>query len=150
MKRSILSVSIIAACIMVSPLVSSFRTMPSAPASNAQTIDKADPISIIGLGNPLLTQGSTYYGTVIATGAFEATGTYEMPTELHGMALHCIFLVTFPKGTITIRMNCNMVTFNGVWKILEGTGAYRNLKGGGSLFMPNDDDEILNGTVRGL
>ena len=65
------------------------------------------------------------------------------------MALHCIFLITFPNGTITIRMNCNMVTFNGVWQVLDGTGAYSNLKGNGSLIMPNDNDEILTGTVRG-
>ena len=147
MKRSFLSISVIAVCMMVSSLVSSFTTIPS--TSKSPAFDRAAPITITGLGNPLLTEGSTYFGTVTATGAFQAAGTYEMPTEAHGMALHCIFLITFPNGTITIRMNCNMVTFDGVWQVLNGTGAYSNLKGGGSLIMPNDNDEILTGTVRG-
>lgn len=147
MKRSFITISVIAVCMMVSSLVSSFKTIPS--VSKSTTFNRAGPITIIGLGNPLLTQGSTYFGTVTATGAFQAAGTYEMPTEVHGMALHCTFLITFPNGTITIRMNCNMVTFNGAWQVLKGTGAYSNLKGNGSLIMPNDDDEILNGTVRG-
>jgi len=150
MKRSIISLSIIATCIMVSSFLSGFKTIPTASTLNSLTKDRAGSVTIVGLGNPLLTQGSTYYGTVTATGAFQASGFFEMPTEVHGMALHCTFLLTFPKGTITIRMNCNMQTFNGVWKILDGTGAYRNLKGGGSLIMPNDNDEILNGTVRGM
>ena len=147
MKRSFISISIIAACMMVSSLVTSFKTLHS--ASKSPTIDRAGPITITGLGNPLLTQGSTFFGTVTTTGAFEAEGTYEMPTEVLGNALHCTFLLTFPNGTITIRMNCNLVTFNGVWKVLGGTGAYANLKGNGSLIMPNDDDEILTGSVRG-
>ena len=144
MKRSFISIFIIAICMMGYSLVSSFNSAPKSPA-----FDRPGAITITGLGNPLLTQGSTYFGTVSTTGAFEAEGTYEMPTEVHGNALHCIFQITFPNGTVTIRMNCNMVTFNGVWKVLQGTGAYANLKGGGSLIMPNDDDEILTGTVRG-
>ena len=146
-KRSFVSIFIIAICIMISPFVSSFKPIPSAAKSSP--FDRAGAITITGLGNPLLTQGSTFFGTAITTGAFEAVGSYEMPTEVHGSALHCVFMITFPNGTVTIRMNCNMVTFNGVWKVLEGTGAYANLKGNGSLIMPNDDDEILTGTVRG-
>ena len=149
MKRSIIFVFLIACCISVSLLTSSFKTISSASTSKDLGITRSGPITITGLGNPALTDGSTYYGTVTATGAFEAAGHYEMPTEVLGNALHCTFNVTFPNGTITIRMNCNMRTFNGVWKVLEGTGAYSNLKGGGLLVMPNDDDEILTGTVRG-
>ena len=40
-----------------------------------------------------------------------------------------------------------MVTLNGRWKILDGTGAYRSLKGGGSLTMPGDDEELI-GSVK--
>ena len=149
MKRSTISLSTITAFVMFSFLVSSFAPNSNRSSSKSINIDRATPISIVGLGNPLLTQGSTYFGTVIISGAFNAVGTYEMPTQVHGMALHCTFNLTFPNGTITIRMNCNMVTFDGVWKVLDGTGAYSNLKGEGSLVMPNDDDEILNGTVRG-
>ena len=93
--------------------------------------------------------GSTYFGNVVATGAINKTGTFVMPTQVLGMALHCTFILTFPDGTITIRLNCNMVTFNGQWQVLDGTGAYQNLKGNGSLIMPNNDDENFeNGNKR--
>jgi hypothetical protein len=149
MKKSIISFSIIATCIMAVFMLSSFKMIPSASLSKARTFDQKQPVNFFGH----ITSsdgGSTYYGTVVATGAINETGTFVMPTQAMGLALHCTFILTFPDGTITIRLNCNMVTFNGVWKILEGTGAYRNLQGGGSLTMPNDDDEILNGTVRGI
>jgi hypothetical protein len=149
MKKSIISFSIIATCIMAVFMLSSFKMIPSASASKALTFDKKQPVNFFGH----ITSsdgGSTYYGTVVATGAINETGTFVMPTQVLGMALHCTFILTFSDGTISIRMNCNMVTFNGVWKVLSGTGAYRNLKGGGSLVMPNDLDEILTGTVSGL
>jgi len=92
-------------------------------------------------------EGSTYFGTVKVTGGIKARGTYIMPTEEHGTALHCILFLHLPKGTIKIRMNCNMVTMNGQWKVLEGTCAYKNLKGGGSLVMPDDVQEILTGEI---
>ena len=148
MKRSIISISIIAACIMASFMISSFKTIPTSSASKELTF-RAEPITFFG-SITSSDGGSTYFGTVTATGAINASGSFVMPTQVLGMALHCTFVLTFPNGTITIRMNCNMVTFYGVWKILEGTGAYQNLKGGGPLIMPNDFDEILTGTVRGI
>ena len=148
MKRSTISVPIIAFCIMVFLMMSSFMTIPSVSTSKSVVFDEAAPITFFGS----ITGGSgtTYTGFVQASGAINATGTFVMPTESLGMALHCIFILTFPTGTITIRMNCNMVTFNGEWQIIGATGAYQNLKGGGSLVMPNDTDEILTGTLRGL
>ncbi len=148
MKKTIISFSIIAACIMAFLTMTSFNTISSASASKALAFDRGEPITIFATTTS--SEGSTYYGPVTLSGAINATGTYVMPTEVNGMALHCMFVLTLPAGTITIRMNCNMVTFNGVWKILDGTGAYQNLKGGGKLIMPNDTDEILTGTVRGL
>jgi len=148
MKRSIISIPIIAFCIMVFCMMSSFITIPSAPTSKPITFDSGEPITIFGSITGGV--GSTYTGFVNLSGAINTSGTFVMPTEVLGMALHCIFSLTLPSGSITIRMNCNMVTFNGEWQILEGTGAYQNLKGGGSLVMPNDTDEILTGTVREL
>ena len=148
MKRSIISISIIAACIMAFFMLSSFKTTPSVSTSKSLTFDRAAPITFFGsiTGGA----GTTYTGIVQATGGINASGTFVMPTELLGMALHCVFILTFPSGTITIRMNCNMTTLNGQWQIIDGTGAYQNLKGGGSLIMPNDTDEILTGTLRGI
>lgn len=90
-------------------------------------------------------EGTTYTGTVRAEGAINAEGTYVMPTKMMGQAMHCMLYVTLPNGTITMRMNCNMVTMNGRWKVLEGTGAYADLHGGGPLVMPDDVQEILTG-----
>lgn len=141
MKRSIISMPFIAACIIGFFTMSSFKTIPSASKAEAITIFATSPTAI----------GTTFSGPVTISGAFDAKGSYEMPTQQIGMALHCLMVISIPqKGTITIRLNCNLVTFNGVWKILEGTGAYQNLTGGGSLVMPNDTDEVLTGTVRGL
>jgi hypothetical protein len=149
MKKSTISFFLIAACIFAFFMISSFKTIPSTSTSKALTYGKGDPVVFSGSVTSS-DGGSTYYGPVTATGAINASGTFVMPTEVHGMALHCIFVLTFPQGTITIRMNCNMVTSNGQWKVLDGTGAYQNLKGGGSLVMPNENDEILTGTVSGL
>ena len=147
MKKSIISFPIIAFCIMAFFMLSSFNIIPSASTSKSLTFDRGEPITFFGVTTP--GAGPTYTGTVYATGAINSIGTFVMPTETHGMALHCIFILTFPAGTITIRMNCNMVTLNGQWHILGGTGAYQNLKGGGSLTMPGND-ELLTGTVRGI
>ena len=142
MKRSIISMPFIAACVIGFFMMSSFKTIPSASAS------KAEAITIFATSPTA--QGTTFSGPVTVSGAFDAKGSYVMPTQQIGMALHCLMVLSLPDGTISIRLNCNLVTFNGVWKILEGTGAYQNLKGGGSLVMPNDTDEVLTGTVRGL
>ena len=140
--------SFIAACIISFFMMSSFKAIPSASASNALTLDRAEAINIFATTSSA--QGSTFFGPVTVSGAINASGTYVMPTQQHGMALHCLFVLSLPDGTISIRLNCNLVTSYGVWKILDGTGAYQNLKGGGSLVMPNDTDEVLTGTVRGL
>ena len=92
-------------------------------------------------------EGTTYTGTVEIEGAINATGTYVMPTKTLGQALHCTLILTLPDGTITIRMNCNMVTSDGRWKVLDGSGAYEDLHGGGSLVMPDDVREILSGDL---
>ena len=149
MKKSTISFFLIAACTIAFFMISSFETIPSTSTSKALTFGKEDPVVFSGSVTSS-DGGSTYYGPVTATGAINASGTFVMPAEVHGMALHCIFVLTFPQGTITIRMNCNMVTSNGQWNVLDGTGAYQNLKGGGSLVMPNENDEILTGTVSGL
>jgi len=141
MKKSLISVSIIAICMMAFFMMSSFKTSSSADPSNS-----AGPITILS-SNTTSSDGVTYVGNVQLTGAINASGTYVMPTEVLGMALHCTFILNLPQGTITIRMLCNMHTLNGRWTVLGGTGAYQNLEGGGSLTMPGIE-ELLVGTVR--
>jgi hypothetical protein len=131
-------------------MLSSFKTIPYLSETKAKTFNKEAPVFFASSGSSVLADGSTYVGTVTATGAINAVGTYEMPTKIIGNALHCTFLLYFPKGTITIRMNCNMITFLGVWQITEGTGDYQNIKGNGTLIMPDDLEEYLYGTIRGM
>jgi len=141
MKKSLISLSIIAICMMAFFMMSSFKTSSSADLSNS-----AGPITILS-SNTTSSDGVTYVGNVQLTGAINASGTYVMPTEVLGMALHCTFILNLPQGTITIRMLCNMHTLNGRWTVLAGTGAYQNLQGGGSLTMPGIE-ELLEGTIR--
>ena len=122
-------------------MMSSFKTSPSAVPSNS-----SGSITILS-SNTTSADGVTYVGNVQLTGAINASGTYIMPTEVLGMALHCTFILNLPQGTITIRMLCNMHTLNGRWTVLAGTGAYQNLQGGGSLTMPGIE-ELLEGTIR--
>ena len=91
--------------------------------------------------------GDTFTGNVTATGAINQTGTYVMPVTFLGTAIHCTLVTTFPDGTLTMRMNCNMKTGDGRWKILEGSGRYHRAKGEGPLVMPNDTEEILTGSI---
>jgi hypothetical protein len=60
-----------------------------------------------------------------------------MDFEIVGMdSLHCSQTLTVPAvGTITIISDCSMTTNTGVWYVTEGTGAYANLEGDGSLIM---------------
>ena len=145
MKRSTTSISIIATCMIFFFMMSSFKPTPSAALSKAQNFNSGSSITIIS-SNTTTSDNVTYVGNVQLTGAINASGTYTMPTEVFGMALHCTFILTLPQGTITIRMLCNMHTLNGRWTVLNGTGTYQNLRGGGSLTMPGIE-EVLVGTI---
>jgi hypothetical protein len=150
MKRVLISSTAMIFCLCAFVLFSGFTSgiknhsflKPAAFAAQG----KPEPITFhtVSTGS----EGSVYTGTVEVSGGITATGTYVMPTEVMGMALHCTLNLTLPGGTITIRMNCNLVTFYGTWQITEGTGNYKNLKGNGSLVMPDDIQEILTGTIR--
>ena len=148
MKRSIISIPIITTCMMAFFMMSSFSTSPSTALSKVQNFNSGAPL-LITSSNTTTSDNVNYVGNVQLVGAINASGTYIMPTEVFGMALHCTFILTLPQGTITIRMLCNMHTLNGRWTVLGGTGAYQNLKGGGSLFMPGAE-EVLEGTVSGI
>jgi hypothetical protein len=147
MRKTITSVSAIIVCLAAIFITTGFNTIPSALSntSKAQRFKQSEPVVFFTTATSA--EGTTYFGTVDATGGINATGSYVMPTEMHGLALHCTLMLTLPNGTLTIRMNCNMKTLDGRWKILEGTGAYQNAKGGGSLIMPNDTNEILTGNI---
>lgn len=150
MKRTSISITCILAS-MAALVFTSFIPISSSilkPDEKSTWMVSKGAVTFIAHNPVLLSDGTTYTGTVTAEGAINKVGTNIMYTQLHGMALHCTIIMTFTNGTLTIRMNCNMQTFNGRWKVLEGTGAYANTKGEGSLVMPNDVDEILTGFIQ--
>jgi hypothetical protein len=74
-------------------------------------------------------------GSLTITGAVEASGTYTMnPVIQTGRAFHCTNNLVTPQGTITALTNCEDGT-TGTWRIVNGTGAYANLRGNGTLVM---------------
>lgn len=145
MKKAIFGTYAIMLCMLAFISLSSFSYNQN-PSLSKSKVHKPEAITFHTVSTS--SEGSTYFGTVEVSGGITAQGTYTMPTELMGMALHCTLFLELPDGDITIRMNCNMVTFNGSWQILEGSGAYANLKGNGSLNMPDDVQEILIGKIR--
>ena len=103
---------------------------------------KPGPVAITIVGFP--------DGTVTATGALETTGTNYMVVrssgKSHAGAIHCTNYVVTPQGTFTILMDCQFTTSTGQWCITNGTGAYANIKGNGSLLMP-PDQEAMTGYI---
>ena len=148
MKKAILTVALITIGLFTVLTLTSFNynTVTKENSSQLAVLNKRVPITFFTSATSA--EASTYFGIVEASGGINKSGTYVMPTEVHGMALHCLLIITFPDGTITIRMNCNMKTGNGRWQVLEGTGVYAELEGNGPLVMPNETDEILTGTLR--
>ena len=107
---------------------------------------KPGPVHIVIAGYP--------QGTFTATGALETTGTNFMEIrssgQSHAGAIHCTNSVVTPEGTFTILMNCQFTTSTGHWRIIDGTGAYTNLRGNGSLVMTVEDGvevETLDGKI---
>lgn len=126
------------------PAASSSRQGPA----HVKALSDGAPVTIHAILTGVEEDGTTYTGVVEASGGINASGTFEMPTKALGMALHCILEVDLPDGDITFRLNCNMKTLNGQWKVLEGTGAYQDLEGGGSLVMINNlTEEVMTGTI---
>ena len=84
-----------------------------------------------------------------ASGAINATGTYDMPVTAHGrsLAIQCMVTIDFPNGSLLIRMNCEFAKNHGQWQIISGTSAYQGMRGNGTLVM-DENGETLTGYVR--
>jgi hypothetical protein len=85
-------------------------------------------------------------GTFTASGALgDQTGTATMDIGLltpTGLVAHCVVVLTFPDGTITLKQECEFANSQvypdnkGQWQITAGTGAYTGIKGNGITTMP--------------
>jgi len=88
----------------------------------------------------------TFTGPISTTGDLISPGQGSMYVNSFRNVFHCIItLVTF-EGTLKIREECNKTTFMGQWQIVDGTGAYVNLRGNGKVMMPRGF-EVLEGNI---
>ncbi len=98
----------------------------------------------------------TNTGYFTSSGDPTTAGNYTMDVHVAGDSLHCSQTLTVPAvGTITIISDCSVTTNTGAWYITEGTGAYANLRGNGSLIMsfptennPSDIEALYGKTWR--
>jgi hypothetical protein len=89
-------------------------------------------------------------GTFTTSGALAISGAATMHVEFNanGTRAHCVVTLIAPDGIIIIHQECQFATdpAKGRWEIVSGTGAYANLRGNGSLLMP-DDEEAMTGVI---
>jgi hypothetical protein len=91
----------------------------------------------------------TFTGPITTTGDLIPPAEGSMYVNSFGNVFHCIITMVTSEGTITIREECNKTTFMGQWQIVDGTGAYANLRGNGKVMMPRRQ-EVLEGTIAGI
>jgi len=90
-------------------------------------------------------------GTFTTGGALTISGdsTMHVGPNYNGITAHCVVTLIASDGTIIIHQECEFATpypYRGRWEIVSGTGAYANLRGNGSLTMP-DDEEAMTGFI---
>ncbi len=109
--------------------------------------------SFIAEGTPVIitatfteTETLTWTGTFITSGALNISGDaiMEIGPNTTGEIAHCTITLIRPNGIITIHEECQFATspYKGRWEIVSGTGAYVNLRGNGSLLMPENEDVL--------
>ena len=120
-------------------------TMGSVPSTSAST---RTPVTITGIYDFSTFPDVT--GTFTTTGALTISGPSTMHVGLNenGRRAHCVVTLIAPDGVIIIHQQCEFATSppSGRWEIVSGTGAYANLRGNGSLTMP-DDEEAMTGFI---
>ena len=127
--------------------VIAFFTVGWVPSSSAST---PAPVSINAYFDP-----STYpdeAGNFTTSGALTISGpaTMHLDCNANFTRCHCVVTLIAPNGTIYIDQQCQFAspTPKGRWEIVGGTGAYANLRGNGSLLMPDPPNtEDMTGVI---
>jgi hypothetical protein len=122
-------------------------TIGSVPSSSAS---RPTPVTINAVFDP-----SGYpdeAGTFSTSGALTISGDATMHVDCNAnfTRCHCVVTLIASDGTIIIHQECQFATFpsKGRWEIVSGTGAYANLRGNGSLLMPDPPDtEAMTGFI---
>ncbi len=122
-----------------------FFTMASVPSASAST---RTPVTITATYDFSTFPDVT--GTFVTSGALTISGdtTMHIGPNYNGTIAHCVVTLIAPDGVIIIHQQCQFATSPpaGRWEIVSGTGAYANLRGNGSLTMP-DDQEAMTGVI---
>ena len=123
-------------------------TIGSVPSASAST---PTPVTITATYD--LSTFPDVTGTFITSGALTISGdtTMHIGPNYNGTRAHCVvtLIASDGTGTIIIHQQCEFATpypYRGRWEIVNGTGAYANLRGYGSLTMP-DDQEAMTGFI---
>jgi hypothetical protein len=136
-------------CAAIALCMIAFFTMGWVPSSSAS---RHTPITITAVFDPSTYPDET--GTFTTSGAFTISGyaTMHVDVNANGTIAHCVVTLLASDGTIIIHQECEFATsypYKGKWQIVSGTGAYANLKGNGSLTMPDPPDtEAMTGAIR--
>ena len=88
----------------------------------------------------------TFTGPITTTGDLIPPGQGSMYVNSFGNVFHCTITLVTSEGTLNIKEECNKATFMGQWQIVDGTGAYVNLRGNGKVMMPLGF-EVLEGII---
>ena len=104
-----------------------------------------------------LTGPSTAAGSWLATGFVTDSGTYTETFRFAGRTIHVEKVLVGSRGTIVLEGRgvvvwtsaCTATFSAGSWRIVDGTGAYARLKGGGSpVTTPDSFGDVCTGVVR--
>jgi hypothetical protein len=132
----------ILAAVLAAALLVAIPATASAPAQ----------VSVVMHG--ALTGPDSVSGTYTVAGAFEDTGTYFEEFRFAGDSIHGVKTLSGRGGTITLVADAvvrwisptKVELFAGHWRFESGTGAYADLRGGGSPGVIGSAD-LATGTV---
>ena len=94
-------------------------------------------------------------GTFTTWGALgdNVKGTTTMDIGLidpNNLVAHCVVVLNFADGTITLKQECEFASpahvwpdAKGQWQIVSGTGAYAGIKGNGRTTMPPLSEDMI-------
>lgn len=122
----------------------------AAPAGATQP----QPVTIAMNGH--LTGPNTVAGPWVGTGVVDDAGTYTETFRFAGQTIHVQKVLVGAKGTIVLEVRavvewispCTATFRAGSWRIVDGTGSYEDLQGGGTpATTPDSFGDICTGAV---
>jgi hypothetical protein len=95
-------------------------------------------------------------GTWDGSGAVDDAGTYDEIFRFAGETIHAEKVLVGSKGTIVLRVQARVVWLGpctvgftaGSWHVVDGTGAYESLKGGGTPALTTESvGDVCSGAI---